>query len=1170
MIQVRRCTPIRSAVLALAAAMAGTEALAAMKPIVLEAEAARLTPGRSVVVEQASFASKQGVSLGEGCKTQVGSPETPPDLVFTVTVSEAGRYLIRTNAATDAKGTEAMRRAASKNASAYLMLKVGNGRPTQRVVFVPWSKPESCVQTLGKFDFDGTEQEIAVWLPEGVRLDNLTLAPYVPPAVPAVVAAYQPTIVPPPSRPRLWVNQDSLPQIRANLDQGENAPLWAKAQERAAKPYALTIQPGTEVGYNSGLESAAVYKAFVCLMAGKPEPGREAVHLMQQYLAAVEFGNLLDITREIGRAIYSGALVYDWCYPLMTPEERESIRANLMRLADDMEIGWPPFRQMIVNGHGNEAQVNRDLLAMAIAIYDEDPVPYQYCAYRILEELVPMRRFEYQSPRHNQGVSYGPYRYGWDIHSAWLFRRMTGKPVFDDNLGGVYRFWQYMRLPEHLMLRDGDGFSDGRPVNLGLTPLLNYAYTGDPLVKWDFIRQGGMDGDPLMILLLNDPALVPATGFDSLPLTFDFGPVLSGMVARTGWNMGRNAADVVVEMKGGGYNFGNHQHADAGAFQIYYRGMQAVDLGQYHFYGTPYDSNFNKRSVAHNLLFVVDPDEKFAGTTTNDGGLRFFRSCPTTPEQATTNPLFANGTVVSSSFGPQAQRPFFSHFAVDLKSAYSDKIQRYVRSFCYLNLDNEQTPAVLIVLDAVAAAKPEFKKYWQVNTLNPPERTAGGVTLHQSALGLRGKVAVRMIAPADPEIQILDGADANSVFGTRFEAPFPDRPEAKGHRILFSPKTSEAEDTFLTVLTMADEDAPTLPVAVAETATTFALSLADRVVVMSRTGGLLGESVTVDVPAGKARQLLLAGLQPGAWSVRNAAGNPVFNAEVMTGKNTLFAVVDGGRYTVQPAVAPGAPTYTPAPDFMPRPSASLASRVFVDGQLLPDAQVRTVGEQRLLPVLPVGQALGLVCTASPDSLRVVSGARTAVLRAGADLFMLNDLSFHLPSPAVQVDGTWYLSDAILAALAERSLVRDQADGCVEFPAQQLACPANLLWIEANQTNEPDALHALLADLPGRTEYWAAKGDDVRFDVTLLQPAPVQGVGIQWHQGNKRQAKFALETSLDGTTWTRVFEGTSSGKDSGLETYRFPPQQARFVRFLGFGNAANEWNSLVHFQVLTDK
>ena len=49
----------------------------------------------------------------------------------------------------------------------------------------------------------------------------------------------------------------------------------------------------------------------------------------------------------------------------MSPDDRDSIRRHLMRLADDMEIGWPPFKQTIVNGHGNEAQVNRDLLCMA-------------------------------------------------------------------------------------------------------------------------------------------------------------------------------------------------------------------------------------------------------------------------------------------------------------------------------------------------------------------------------------------------------------------------------------------------------------------------------------------------------------------------------------------------------------------------------------------------------------------------------------------------------------------------------------------------------------------------------------------------------------------------------------------------------------------------------------
>lgn len=866
----------------------------------LEAEEASLDANRVEIVQQDTFPSKRGVSLRAGVTTNVGSPETQPDLVFKVRSPRAGRHWIRSHAAADAKGAEAMRRAASKTASLRLMISVGDSRPTSRVVFVPWSAPGSCTQALGKFEFTGQPQQIRVWLPEGIQLDGLQVVPYTPPKVPPAAAAYRPAVVPPASRPRLWVNRQSLPQVRANLDQGENAPLWAQVKRRAAKPFAFKVRPGTEVGYNAALETAAVAKAFVYLMSGDKDRGREAVTLVHDYLAAVQFDNLLDITREIGRAIYSGALVYDWCYDLMTPEQRDSIRQSLMRLADDMEIGWPPFLQTILNGHGNEAQLNRDLLSMAIAIYDEDPVPYRYCAYRILEELVPMRKFEYQSPRHNQGVSYGPYRFGWDMHAALLMRRMSGTPVFDPNLGDVYKFWLTMRLPTGQMLRDGDGFSDSRQVNFGLTPLLVYAYTGDRIVKGDFLRQNGLAGDPIPILLLNDPDLAPEPSLASLPSTLDFGPILGSMVARTGWSLGPNPADVVVEMKGGGYHFGNHQHSDAGSFQVYYRGLQAVDLGQYHFYGTPYDMGFCKRSVSHSMMLAVDPDERFPGTAANDGGTRFVRSCPTTPQQATGDPMFANGRRISSSFGPSPLRPAFSYFCVDLKSAYSDKIREYRRTFCFLNLDNEQTPAALIVLDNMTTARPEFKKYWQVNTLNPPEKTADGVVLRNSALGLSGRVRVRMLRPKADErdVEILSGAAAYTVFGQQFTPPDPAKPEANGHRVLFSPKTARTGDVFLTAMTMSDDKTPELPVSLAETPTMFVLTLADRVVVLSKTGALIEDSFSVSVPVGRAYQVLLAGLAPGNWMARSQDVSLNARVRVEAGKNTALVTAPGGTLSV--------------------------------------------------------------------------------------------------------------------------------------------------------------------------------------------------------------------------------------------------------------------------------
>src|SRR5690606_37806591 len=109
-----------------------------------------------------------------------------------------------------------------------------------------------------------------------------------------------------------------------------------------------------------------------------------------------------------------------------------------------------------------------------------------------------------------------------------------------------------------------------------------------------------------------------------------------------------------------GYHFGNHQQSDAGTLQIYYRGFQVADLGLYGFYGTPYDLNFNKRSVAHSMLLVRDPDEKFLNTESNDGGTRLNQRHPDSPHIAKTDAWFQNGKVVSSAYGPSNMHPVFS------------------------------------------------------------------------------------------------------------------------------------------------------------------------------------------------------------------------------------------------------------------------------------------------------------------------------------------------------------------------------------------------------------------------------------------------------------------------------------------------------------------------------
>jgi len=779
----------------------------------------------SEIVTDERLSNGKGITLKSGVNAAIDGEREQADMVFHIKVPDKGRYVMDTYAVTDNEGAAAMKIAKSKYESLFMRIQIDDSRPTKRVVYVPWDRPH---QVSGKFNFTGGEQKLRIWLPRGVRLEYIQLTEYTPPAVPENVRDYRPEILPPAKHPRLWVTRQSLPEIKNRLEKGENLGVWWRVKRSALTPFVFEFPDGEEMSYNAELERVAETKAFYYLMTGDETAGKESVKLVTEYLTHVEFGNILDITREIGRAIYTASIVYDWCYDITTENEKQIFYDNLMRLADDMEIGWPPFKQSIVNGHGNEAQISRDLLSMSIALYDTDPVPYQYCSFRILEELVPMRDWEYQSPRHNQGVNYGAYRSAWDMHAAWLFKRMSGKPVFDKKIQKLPLYWLYMRLPDGQMLRDGDGFGAGNPGefyywNNPLTIFLFYTYAGDPLLKAEFLRQGGLDSNPVLFLLLNDPEIKADPNLESLPLTIDFGPVLGSVIARTGWNIGMNSNDVVAEIKGGGYHFGNHQHSDAGSLQVYYRGFQVGDIGLYGFYGTPYDYNFNKRSISHSMMLARDPAEKFGNTESNDGGTKFNQRNPKTPEEVQKDPWFYNGKVISADFGPSKLRPFYSYFAVDLVGAYSSKIESYTRRFCFLNLDNDSVPAAIILSDDMTTSDPGFKKYWQINTHNIPQAAGSYLILHNERKGLVGKTFVEMLIPAadNRETMILSGPDANSSFEFKYEVPgrigHLNHPEANGHRIMITPKESGKRDRFLTVFQMTEGNTESLPVTYNET-----------------------------------------------------------------------------------------------------------------------------------------------------------------------------------------------------------------------------------------------------------------------------------------------------------------------------------------------------------------
>ncbi len=867
----------------------------------LTAEDFLLNPMTSELISDDHSETKKAASLKAEVESHIADKEAEADVSYEIQAPEAGLYVMTSYASLDDATAAAAQKAKGKHDSIEMKIQVGDQRPTKRVVFVPWDLGVSR-QVLGKFQFNGKKQLLKFWLPKGVRLGMIELITYREPKVPEAAQNYQPTILPPSTHPRIWLNSDSLPLVKHRLALGENKIVWEQLEKTALTPIKFQFTPDEEISYDSKLETAIQAKAFYSLMTGDNETGKDAIELTKDYISHVEFGNLLDITREIGRAIYTASLVYDWCNALMTPEDRQVIRGNLMRLAIDMECGWPPFKQVIVNGHGGESQINRDLLSMSIALYDDDPVPYRYTSYRILEELVPMRAFEYQTPRHNQGIDYGAVRFGWEMHAAWLFYRMTGKRVFNDNLKTVRQFWPYMRTPDGLMLRDGDRFDTADYWRSPVTTLLNYAYADDPVIKGEFERQGGIKNilfrNPQVFLCVNDPDLKAESSMDSWPLTLNTGPILGSLIIRTGWNLSPDSSDVIAEIKGGGYHSGNHQHADAGAIQLYYRGYQFGDLGEYKFYGTPYDTNFNKRSIAHSMMRVLDPGEVFSRAESNDGGTRYVSSTPRNPDELQSTPMFNNGRVISADFGPSEKTPTFNYFDLDLTGAYSEKVKDYHRRFCLINLHRDDVPAAIILLDDITSSSADFQKSWQINPFNPPKVTGDRIILQSQHEGQIGRTFVNMLLPVvtDREITVMSGKEASSVSGHYYLPPKPELPEASGHRVVVTPKKKSPHDHFLTILQTVADGHQELPIEHKESAELHMILIDGHFISLPKGIALQSRGFRFALPpSDRSYQVALAGMEAGTWKISGPKGE-TRAVEVISGQNTIYFEAAAGEY----------------------------------------------------------------------------------------------------------------------------------------------------------------------------------------------------------------------------------------------------------------------------------
>lgn len=369
-------------------------------------------------------------------------------------------------------------------------------------------------------------------------------------------------VLPPDGHPRLYLRPETI-EFYAGLIGDPRFAGWANSVNRNSLARLNEVFPtGSSPEYDPALHERMEACALRYILEGNQEMGQRAVSWLVRILPEITFPGEQDITRKMGATIHTAAIVYDWCYNLLSAEDKPLIIKHIKRIAGQMEVGYPPVHGGSLVGHIGESEIFRDQLSAGVAVYDEDPEIYQLAAGRFFAELLPGREFFYPSHWHHQGSNYGRYRLAWELWAAVIFKTMTGREVFSQHQTRLARTWLYIKRPDGHTLADGDvpGFPPQNNARYrpdwGLfhVNLLTTFLSGDPVLageiadtirQYDTLAQGYAFTESLAYFLFARPDLETAP-LETLPLAKNFPEPAGRMLVRTGWDMSDDSRDLIL------------------------------------------------------------------------------------------------------------------------------------------------------------------------------------------------------------------------------------------------------------------------------------------------------------------------------------------------------------------------------------------------------------------------------------------------------------------------------------------------------------------------------------------------------------------------------------------------------------------------------------------------
>ncbi len=780
--------------------------------------------------------------------------------------------------------------------------------------------------------------------------------------IPAFPTTYTAKILPNTQHPRVMVNSEGLPALRANVLAAENAENYQKVVALAVSTLEsdgrLSHASGSDpTNYTSAASSGIEALAFLYLITDNEYFGYAAISYALNFLDTVHFPDQLHGSNEeyedankAGTAIYILAEVYDWCYDLLTKKEQDQlIRGICEKLSTHIEMGCPPDGLGAITGHGTSVEILRDWLSVAIAVYGEHPEIYDYIIGRIENEYVAAPNWYYQSGANFQGSAYGLNKTYCHMLSDMLVYTMSGKHLYSVDLEPVVMTMLNQIRPDGEIIRMGDDYnqinkgstySTGNMARLAFYGAANY---GIPAAKAWFREwtndyssltwSSRMEMTPIVFLLLNDPEL-PSDAeykYSALNLVHYNGSPTGAITARSAW--GDEAAWLTFTNIDECYG-ANHDHKDAGTFQIYYKGILALNSTAYQYdsalngqYGSLMDFSYVKQTISKNGLLIYNP--KYEGT----GGKWTYSGGQTTQGSANSENMTLEGwfdkttshqaTELGHSYGYDNDGNVkYAYISGDITNAYdADTVDLVMRSTMSIATGDAEHPLMFIVHDRIISDNAGYKKTFLLHTTDEPTLISG-----ENAFYYTNTRGVNGTADTSDDLEKYNGMLTNTTLlpkSYNYEAiggdgkriwingeSFGDDSNIADYSVLelgwgrveLSPSVASKDDSFLNVMYVGDADGdityikPTL----VESATHEGAVSFGSCVMFSRSNEKTSNEISFTAEAAGELNYYVGGLSAGVWQIK-VDGAVLGTAEVDAAGGIAVFKAPAGEVTLSPS-----------------------------------------------------------------------------------------------------------------------------------------------------------------------------------------------------------------------------------------------------------------------------